>query len=127
DLDYALPNDEVRKASHTDYKLVDSTLLARLRDLSATRIRESDGFDRLLKRIEMYEEQKEEKQVSLNRDEFMKRRQELDAQREEEEQILESQMPKKEVFKMDFYNEEILNIAKDYVEAVNKLNLAQAG
>jgi carboxyl-terminal processing protease len=127
DLDYALPNDEVRRATHTDYELVDSTILARLRERSAARIQDSDGFDRLLSRIQMFEEQKEEKTVSLNREDFLKRRAELDAQREQEEQMLESQMPKKDVFKMDYYNKEILNIAKDYVEVVKKLNLAQAG
>lgn len=127
DLDFALPNDQVRAARHNDYKMVDSTILQQLRDASSQRIRQSEGFERLLKRIDLYNEQKDEDFVSLNREEFMRRRAELDAQREQEEQILESQMPKKEVFKMDYYNQEILNIAKDYVEVVNKLDLAQAG
>lgn len=126
DLDYALPNDQVRRARHNDYNLVDSTVLATLRDKSVARIRKSDGFDRLLKRIDLFKAQKEQDYVSLNRDDFLKRRAELDAQREEEEQLLEAQMPKKDVFRMDYYNKEILNIAKDYVEVVNKLNLAQA-
>ena len=126
-MDYALPNDQVPKERHVDYRLVDDNILTKLRGKSTTRIRESDGFDRLLKRIQMYDEQKNEKFVSLNEQDFMKRRAELDAQREEEEQILESQLPKKEVFKLDYYNQEVLNIARDYVEVVNQLNLAQAG
>lgn len=127
DLDYALPNDEVKAARYTDYKLVDSSILANLRSASAQRVQESEGFDRLLKRIEMYEQQKEEDFVSLNRDEFLRRRADMDAQREEEEQALDSQLPKKEVFKLDYYNREVLNITRDYVEAVKKLDLAQAG
>lgn len=127
DLDYALPNSQVAAARHTDYKMVDSTLLAQLRSKSASRIRESEGFSRLLKRIELFKAQKDEKFVSLNRDDFLKRREELDAQREEEDKLLEDQLPKKEVFKQDFYNSEVLNIVRDYVEAVDKLNLAQAG
>lgn len=127
DLDYALPNDQVKEARHTNYKMVDSTLLAELRTKSMERVRQSDGFDRLLKRIELYNQQKDEDFVSLNRDEFLRRRAELDAQREEEEQMLESQLPKKEVFKLDYYNKEVLNVARDYIEAFSRLNLAQAG
>ncbi len=126
DLDYALPNDQVTGASHDDYRMVDPAILKGLRQASSERIRESDGFDRLLRRIELYNRQKNEDFVSLNRDDFLKRREELDAQREQEEKILENQMPKKDVFKMDYYNREVLEIAKDYVEALNKLDLAQA-
>jgi carboxyl-terminal processing protease len=99
DLDYALPSDEVRKAGHQDYRLVDNE-------------------------VEMYRAQKEEKHVSLNEKDFLERRKELDAEKEEEKLILESQQPKKDVFKKDFYSEEVLNITTDYVEAVNSLDLA---
>lgn len=126
DLDYALPNNQVPQARHSNYKMVDSTILATLRSNSAARIRDSEGFERLLKQIEIYQTQKEEKFLSLKRDEFFKRRAELDAQRQQEEQLLEGQMPKKDVFKFDYYSTEVLNIAKDYVEAVSKLDLAQA-
>jgi carboxyl-terminal processing protease len=127
DLDYALPNDQVKAARHSDYKLVDSSLLSTLRTNSSNRIRESHSFDRLLQRIESFKAQKDEKVVSLNAEVFLKRREELDAQREEEDKILEDQLPKKEVFKLDFYNSEILNVSRDYVEELSKLNLAQAG
>ncbi len=127
DLDYALPNDHVKAARHSDYKLVDNTLLTELRNNSSLRISESHSFDRLLQRIESFKLQKDEKSVSLNAEEFLKRREELDAQREEEDKLLEDQLPKKEVFKSDFYNSEILNVARDYVDALAKLNLAQAG
>jgi carboxyl-terminal processing protease len=127
DLDYALPNDQVKESRHTDYKMVDSTLLATIRSKSTERIKSSDSFDRLLKRIELFKTQKDEDFVSLNRDDFLRRRAELDAQREEEQQNLGSQIPKKEIFKKDYYNTEILNVTKDYVELIDKLNLAQAG
>lgn len=127
DLDYALPNDQVKESRHTDYKMVDSSLLSTIRTKSSERIRSSESFDRLLKRIELFNTQKDEDFVSLNRDEFLRRRAELDAQREEEDQNLGSQIPKKEIFRKDYYNTEILNVAKDYVELIDKLNLAQAG
>jgi carboxyl-terminal processing protease len=127
DLEYALPNDEVKPARYTDYRMVDGSILNTLRARSMERIAESEGFDRLLKRIESYEQQKQDKFVSLNREEFLKRRADLDAQREEEEKMLDSQLPKKEVFKLDYYNREVLNVTRDYIEAFKKLDLAQAG
>ena len=127
DLDYALPNDQIKPARHSDYKMVDNAILANLRTQSSERIRQSPGFDRLLQRIELYKQQKDEKTVSLNQEAFLKRREEYDAQREEEEKMLENQLPKKEVFKQDYYNTEVLNVTRDYVDALTKLNLAQAG
>ncbi|MCA9127696.1 MAG: carboxy terminal-processing peptidase [Planctomycetales bacterium] len=126
DLDYALPNDQVRSARFKDYKMVDGNLLAGLRDKSRSRVDGSSGFAKLLKRIEMYKAQKDEEYVALDREDFLRRRAELDAQREEEEQAIESQLPKKEVFQLDYYHREVLDIARDYVEVISKLDLAQA-
>lgn len=126
DLDYALPNDSIKVARHTDYKLVDSNILARLRSNSTQRLGASEGFTKLLKRIELFKRLKEEKFVTLNEAEFLESRREIDAEREEEKVILEQQLPKKEIFRKDYYSEEVLNIARDYVEALGKLQLAQA-
>jgi carboxyl-terminal processing protease len=124
DLDYALPSDEVRRAGHQDYKEVDSNLLGQLRAKSSQRVKESEGFKKLLKRIELYRAQKEDKYISLNEQAFMDRRKELDAEKEEEKTILDSQQPKKDVFKKDYYTDEVMNITGDYVEAFNTLGLA---
>ncbi len=127
DLDYALPNDQVKRASHNDYKMVNSSILEQLRAKSAERVKASPGFDKLMRRIELYRQQKDEDFVSLNQEKFQKRREEIDAEQEDEAMILEQQLPKKEVFKKDYFHEEVLNIARDYIEAVAKLDLAQAG
>lgn len=124
DLDYALPSDQVRRAGHEDYKLVDMGILEQLRGKSAQRVKESDGFAKLLKRIELYRAQKAEKYVSLNEQKFMERRKEIDAEKEDEKAILDAQKPKKDVFKKDYYTEEVLNITGDYVEALHTLGLA---
>jgi len=124
ELDYAMPSDQVRRAGHTDYKMVDNNILSQLRAKSAQRVKASEGFDKLLRRIEMYRAQKDEKYVSLNEKAFMDRRKEIDAEKEDEKAILDQQQPKKDVFKRDFYSEEVLNISADYVEAVNSLGLA---
>lgn len=127
DLDYALPNDSVQRAKHTDYKMVNSNILAQLRTKSAERVKASASFDKLMRRIELYRQQKDEDFVSLNLEKFMKRREEIDAEKEEEDKILDQQLPKKEVFHKDFYHEEVLNISRDYMEAVAGLELARAG
>lgn len=127
DLDYALPNDTVQAARFTKYNMVKSSMLTDLRNRSAERIRKSEGFAKALKTIDLYRQQKQEDTISLNRENFLQRIAELDAQREEEEQNLDSQIPKKEVFRKDHYNEEILEVSRDYFDLLNGSNLAQAG
>ena len=127
DLDYALPNDQVKRATHNDYKMVNSTILDQLRTKSAERVKASASFDKLMRRIELFRQQKDEDFASLNIEKFQKRREEIDAEQEEEANILDQQLPKKEVFRKDYYHEEVLNVARDYIEAMASLNLAQAG
>ncbi len=127
DLDYALPHDKVAPTRFSKYNMVNSTILADLRSKSQSRVTQSEGFAKLLRRAELYRQQKDEELIALNRDEFLKKRAELDAQREEEEQSLESQVPKKEVLKMDHYSREFLDIARDYFDALNKQSLVKAG
>lgn len=127
DLDYSLPHDTINPARFSKYNMVNSTMLNNLRERSSQRVRESEGFDRALKRIELYRQQKQEEFISLNRDEYLRRRAEVDAQREEEEQILDSQIPKKEVFRNDHYHREVLDIARDYYDAIRELSLVKAG
>ncbi|MFO1064349.1 MAG: carboxy terminal-processing peptidase [Pirellulales bacterium] len=126
DLDYALPSDEVKRAGHQDYKMVDQSILAQLRTKSSERVKGSPDFDKLLKRIELYRSQKDEKSVSVNEQKFFERRKEIDAEREEEKTALDQQAPKKEVLKKDFYSTEVLNIAADYFGLLSSHNLAQA-
>ena len=52
---------------------------------------------------------------------------ELDSQKAEEEQLLEAELPKDEVFRHNYYNDEVLEITKDYVESLRRKNLARAG
>lgn len=127
DLDYALPNDTVPASRFTKYNMVKSSMLADIRNRSLDRVKKSEGFAKSLKIIDLYRAQKKEETYSLRREDFLKRMAEMDAQRQEEEQALESQVPKKEVFHMDHYNREVLEITKDYYDGINGTNLAQAG
>lgn len=129
DLDYALENDRVKAAPHEDYKQVNSNLVERLRANSVARIEKNDDFDKLLRQIEAYNKQKDEQFVSLNEKAFFERRKELDADSEEEKTINgeTDSKDKDKVFDKNFYTDEILNVTRDYVEALVELNLAQAG
>jgi carboxyl-terminal processing protease len=127
DLDYALPHDKIPAARFSKYNMVNSSILSELRNRSGQRVRECPGFDRILRRIDLYRQQKDEEYISLNRNEYLRRRAEVDAQREEEEQMLDSQIPKKEVFRSDDYYREVLNISRDYFDLLNDLSLVKAG
>lgn len=127
ELDYALDYGRVPSARHQEYKQTPSDVLGYVRAQSAKRIENSDKFVDLLRRIEIYERQKAEKFVSLNEEKFMARRKELDAQKEEEKEILDQQIPNEEVLPRNYYYDEVLNITRDYVDALNRQQLAQAG
>ncbi|TWT55139.1 Tail-specific protease precursor [Rubripirellula amarantea] len=125
DLKYALKHDKVPQARHTLYNLVPQDLLGSLRQSSMSRIQKDDEFTDLLRRVKLYVEQKELNSVSLAEDEFMARRKELDAQKEEEEEALEAEINGEKIYRDNFYNREVLNIAADYVEGLRKQNLAR--
>ncbi len=127
DLDYSLPHDTIAATRFSKYNMVNSNILATLREKSKNRVHENAGFDRILRRIDLYRQQREEASITLNREAYLRRRAEVDAQREEEEQFLNSQVPKKEAFLDDDYNREVLDIAHDYFDALNELSLVKAG
>lgn len=127
DLEYALPSDKVPPAEHRTYRMVPADVLGTIRARSSERIKNSDDFVDLLRRIDSYRRQKEEKFLSLNRERFLEMRKELDAQKEEEKELLDQQMASDEIFTDSFYNQEVLAITVDYVEALLQQNLAKAG
>jgi carboxyl-terminal processing protease len=102
-------------------------LLERLRANSVARIEKNTEFDKLLRQIEAYKKQKDEKFVSLNEKSFFERRKELNAEEEDEKLMTEGSKDKDKVFDKNFYTDEILNVTRDYVEALLELNLASAG
>ncbi|TWU24247.1 Tail-specific protease precursor [Novipirellula galeiformis] len=126
DLKFALPNDRVKPAKHDNYNMVPADLIGQLRSDSMGRIAQDKEFTELLQRIELYVRQKEQASISLKEDEFMARRKELDAQKEEEEKELEAEVGAQEIYRDYFYNREVLNIAHQYIDGLKKQNLAVA-
>jgi carboxyl-terminal processing protease len=121
DLDYPLPMDSVRAQPHKDYMMVTSSMKAQLQQQSTDRIAKNDEFVKMLSRIEAYRKQKTEKLIPLKEAEYMARRKELSAEKEEEKQ-LDGKAERDKVFTSDFYNEEILNVAIDYVKSLQSEN-----
>ena len=126
DLKYALQHDTVKPASHVMYSMTPPDLIGQLRQSSAKRVENDKEFVDLLRRISLYVDQKEQDYVSLDEDDFMRRRAELDAQKEDEEKELEAEINNDEIFRDTFYNQEVINVAGEYIEGLKQQNLAQA-
>ena len=112
-------------ASYTKLNLVENPLLVELRARSTARREKSEEFTRLGKDIKRYREQKDRKKVSLNEKTFMKRRAELDAEKEERKQFEDpDESDEDEIVKRDFYFNEVLSITLDYLELLERNKVA---
>ncbi|WP_372899548.1 carboxy terminal-processing peptidase, partial [Stieleria sp.] len=124
DLKYALEEDRINGARHDIYNLVPNDLLTELRQKSEQRVKADKEFVDLMRRIELFVKQKEEQTVPLEETAFMQRRDELDAQKEEEKEEIEQETDK-QVFRDTFYNREVINIAGDYIEGLRREKLVR--
>jgi carboxyl-terminal processing protease len=127
DLKYALEHDKVNAARHEVYSMVPPNLVGQMRQKSMQRVAQDSEFSDLLRRVNLYVSQKELDSVSLKEEEFMARRKQLEAQKEVEEDELERQMGSEVIYRDNFYNQEVINIAHDYIEGLRQQNLAKAG
>ncbi len=126
DLKYALDHDTVKKSTHDRYAMVPADLIGTLRKRSEERVAKDKEFADLLRRVESYVSQKEQNTVSLVESAFMARRKELDAQKEEEDEHLDRQLENEEIYRDNFYNREVINIAYEYIQGLQQQNLAKA-
>ncbi len=126
DLKYALKHDRVNRASHDVYGMVPPNLLGQLRQSSKARVEKDEEFIDLLRRVEMYVKQKEQDSISLEQEKFMHRRKELDAQKQEQEVVLDQEPSNDEIFRDTFYNREVINIAHEYIDGLKQQDLARA-
>ncbi|HEV3341564.1 MAG TPA: carboxy terminal-processing peptidase [Pirellulales bacterium] len=125
DLDYALAFDRVEPATHERKGMVDARIVEQLKVASAKRRESSDGFKKLARTIERYEQQKSRKAITLNEEKFMAERAEVNAEREEEKELDDSSHSRRVFFDdKSFYNQEVLEITLDYLRLAK---LATAG
>ncbi len=123
DLDYAI---DFRKVPKTDFPAthhVTNDMVGQLRKESEKRISQSEDFAKLLKRIDIYRERKERKSVTLNEQKFVEEGKEVNADKEDQEQ-LEEQLNTDNKIKRDFYLDEVLAIAREYFAALKQNKFA---
>lgn len=127
DLEYPVAFDKVPAVSFRAYDAVSSAIVTALRELSAQRVAQSPEFAKRLRHIQIYREQKAKKEVPLNEKKFLARREEFDAEKDEEETLEEQAHGTTEVFKRDFYNNEVVAITLDYLRLLGKDKVVRAG
>lgn len=126
DLDYAVEFDRVESARFSSLNQISQPLLADLRKRSEERRQASSDFQKLENNIRRYREQKDRKYVTLNKDQYLAERKELDAERAEEKHF-KDQLKKGggPVFERNFYNDEVMAIATDYLDLMEKYHIAK--
>jgi carboxyl-terminal processing protease len=126
DLEYPVAFDKVPAVPFRKHDAVSANTVSTLKEMSAQRIDRSTDFTKLQKNIKRYEEQKAKKEVPLNEAKFNARREEFDADKEEEKTFEEQDRGTAEVFKRDFYDNEVLAITLDYLRLLGKDKVANA-
>jgi carboxyl-terminal processing protease len=127
DLDYALKFSRVDPLKHDVYHMVDSGIIDGLRQRSQQRIAQSEYFTKANRQITRYEEQKDRKSITLNKEKFLAERKELDSDKEQEELFENMTDPTRPVYEMDGYGEEAIDITVDYLDLLggNKIAVAR--
>ncbi|QDU55624.1 carboxy terminal-processing peptidase [Aeoliella mucimassa] len=127
DLDYALAFNRITPLGHDEYQMVDANLVQQLQQNSTARIEKSEDFSDDIKRINKYEEQKDRKSVTLNKEKFMAERAELNADKEQEDAFEDAVNNDRPVFDdEDHYNQEALSIVVDYLKLLKNNRVAIA-
>jgi carboxyl-terminal processing protease len=115
DLENHLKFDHVDPVPFNKLNMVDPATVKELQQLSDARTSKSADFDKVRKNIEKYLQQKQKKAVTLNEKKFMAERADLTADKEEEKELEEMNDPKRPIVKKDFYYNEAMNVATDYL------------
>lgn len=116
DLDYPVAFDQVEPLEFEKFSYVDDAMRDRLRQLSGKRCLVSEDFQKALKDIARYKEQKQRKYITLNEKKFMEERKELNAEKEEQKKLEEVNGPDKSGIERDYYLDEALAITLDYLQ-----------
>ena len=87
DLDYPVAFDQVEPLHYKHFDDVNPAICDQLRRLSRAAGADSEKFQKVIRNIARYKEQKAKKYVTLNEEKFLKERAELNADKEEEKAI----------------------------------------
>ena len=116
DLDYAVAFDRVPPTYFQKSGNVNPAVRDHLRRLSEQRIANSKDFQKVIRNIFRYKQQKAKKTVTLNEDKFLAERSELNADKETEK-VVEKQLGQNDDgIERDYYLDEVLAITADLME-----------
>jgi carboxyl-terminal processing protease len=118
-LDYAMKFDRIEPADYPKYGLVSPGLIAELRKRSEERRAQSEDFQKVMRDIARFNEQKQRKSISLNREKFIAEKGEMTPEKQEEETFEELNDPNRPVVKRDYYFNEVLAITSDYAQLLS--------
>ncbi len=128
EADYALDFSRVRPLPHDRLGMSGGRVGEILQKLSDDRVQHSEEFAKDTQRIARYEEQVAQPTVTLNLEQYMAEREELDAEKDEQEELAEElNTSDKPVYDMeDHYNQEAMSIVIDYVRLLQENKVAIA-
>ena len=128
DLDWPVAFDQVDAIPFKKLQQVDPTMIGQIQNRSKQRQQSSDDFQKAVKRIAKYQEQKERKSISLKEDVFMAERADLEKEEDALKEALEEDETddKDAVVKRDYYFDEAMAIAIDYVQLLQTGQIAAA-
>jgi len=128
-LENALPFDQIRPADYPEGRFVNANLVAAIQKNSETRTSSNEDFTKLNKAVERYLARKNRTRLPL-KESVVKAEREADEQLKKEQEMEDEEKPlvkpeDEEIFPESYYNDEVLNIALDYVAGL-KGNLTVA-
>lgn len=119
-LDNALPFDQIRPARYSANSGVTPKIVADLQHNSEARVAKNEDFMKTEQTIKRFLERKAKTVVSLNEEQRRKEREADEAASKEDKKTEEPETPDPNapIFPKDYYNDEIVNVAIDYVAAL---------
>jgi carboxyl-terminal processing protease len=124
-LDNALKFDHISAVDHQTLNLVNPEIVSRLQQRSQARVAADAEFQKLNKDVATYLQRKNRKTISLNLDIRRKERMQDKLEEKKAEEVTSDEQPEGPIFPVTFYNNEILRIGLDYLQAVQ--GMATAG
>ena len=133
DLDYALKFDRVAPLPHVNYPFAGARILDALKQNSERRREKSEFFIDEMRKIERLKQRQAEATVTLNKQQFLAEREEVNSEKDKDEIFDELAEDDRPIFPLDEknplspYNEEVIAIALDYLNLLegNPLAVAQ--
>ena len=125
-LDHALPFHTIQAAKFVSNSFVWPELIASLQQRSQQRVSTNVDFQKIQRAIARYLQRKNRESVPLNEQALREERKQIELDQQElnpEEAALEDELqptdPKQPPYPKNAYNDEVLNIALDYVQLLN--------